>query len=577
MGMRRCALLACVLAFFAMPSAAQQTTEDGIRALLGGEYQAAARILQPLAYDAQRPDPIAQFFLAVLYETGRGVQPDQSRACGLFVQAAARPNPFSQQAAAVAASLRGQMGAGASVLCVADGRWPGGSPPSSSPRPSNERVTRDAATAVGVATLARGDYQRAAEILRPIAENWRTEDIAAQFFMAGLYEAGLGVPQDSVRACALYTRAMDDYDAPFGRQVSSLLDDFLARGREFNDECQFFANIGWDHRFEPAAFALGPGHVVDWTLRTATVTHHGRIKRTEVDFEPSLGTQFLPLQHAELATGPTRSIIRHFIEIFRWYPSVKSSAWTLEWHLFEIVGNEIVDIVNSKPIATVHGDAPPSPHAFDPREYALVRVDDEGNAEWAVMKGPHQETQRIATDAEQREIREHENARSVAKKRVDWSRRYDVNRPPTMTYIDADGCGHVLMHGWTADRAEAIVVGVDGSALRLSTQPASFDLARESVNISVEAYVYAAPRHQFDFCSDVVAMPVPPNSIAPQTWRAIVGTITIELSPPGVRSHAPHLRRATVTLRDVVVQNAAGATVRMSRPVRLTAIVGSMF
>jgi hypothetical protein len=65
-------------------------------------------------------------------------------------------------------------------------------------------------------------------------------------------------------------------------------------------------------------------------------------------------------------------------------------------------------------------------------------------------------------------------------------------------------------------------------------------------------------------------MPDPPNEM----WRAIAGTITIELSPPGVRSHAPHLRRATVTLSGVVLQNAAGATMRMSRPVTLVAIVG---
>lgn len=41
-------------------------------------------------------------------------------------------------------------------------------------------------TADGVAALLRGDYQRAAEILKPIAEDWRSEDAPAQFFMAGL-------------------------------------------------------------------------------------------------------------------------------------------------------------------------------------------------------------------------------------------------------------------------------------------------------------------------------------------------------------------------------------------------------
>jgi hypothetical protein len=78
---------------------------------------------------------------------------------------------------------------------------------------------------------------------------------------------------------------------------------------------------------------------------------------------------------------------------------------------------------------------------------------------------------------------------------------------------------------------------------------------------------------EFEFCSHV-RFPPASGSIAPETWRAIAGTVAIELSPPGVRSDAPHLRRVTVTLRDVVLQNAAGTTVKMSRAVTLTAIVG---
>ena len=37
-------------------------------------------------------------------------------------------------------------------------------------------VSAQTATADGVAALARGDYQRAVEILKPIAEDWNTED-----------------------------------------------------------------------------------------------------------------------------------------------------------------------------------------------------------------------------------------------------------------------------------------------------------------------------------------------------------------------------------------------------------------
>ena len=54
-------------------------------------------------------------------------------------------------------------------------------------------VSAQTGTADGIVALARGDYQRAVEILKPIAEDWRGDDTAAQFFMAGLYEAGRGV------------------------------------------------------------------------------------------------------------------------------------------------------------------------------------------------------------------------------------------------------------------------------------------------------------------------------------------------------------------------------------------------
>lgn len=76
-------------------------------------------------------------------------------------------------------------------------------------------------TADGVDAVLRGDYQRAAEILKPIAESWPPRDHVAEFFMATLYESGLGVAADATRACALYGRASVD-TSPFGRQAEAL-------------------------------------------------------------------------------------------------------------------------------------------------------------------------------------------------------------------------------------------------------------------------------------------------------------------------------------------------------------------
>jgi hypothetical protein len=420
-------------------------------------------------------------------------------------------------------------------------------------------------TADGVAALARGDYQLAVEILKPIAEGLRSNDTTAQFFMAGLYDSGRGVPADPLRACALYQRAASEFDRPFGRQASGLFAAAISRGREFDQECQRLAVTGFDNGFEPMMFDLGPGHSVQWTLAAASVTYDGRTKRHDLAFAQP-GARFLPLQHTELATGPTRSVTRHFIEMFMWYPSGMSGPWKLHWFIFEVVRDEIIQIDTPESLATVAGDVL-SRTAFDVRDHAVLRVDDSGQAEWAVLNGPHAETRSIESDAERREARDARQRRDAALKAVDWKRRQDVGRPPTMTVVDAEGCGFVQVYGWTADRAEAVVVSLNGSELGLSGSPAVFDLSRQLVNLSVAVHVYDTPRHQFDFCSDV-RMPPPPDSVGPEIWHAVAGTIALEFSPPG--------RRATVTLNNVVLRNSAGRTLRVPHPVRLTAVVGSI-
>lgn len=144
--------LVCVLMLLATPAAAQSTTEDGIRAVLRGDYQAAARILRPLAEDAVRPDPVARFFLAFLYDTGHGVQFDQLRACGLFLGAGTRPNPFAEQSSAIATLMQEQLGGAPSPLCVADEGWYGEPPQSFVLGPGHRIVFADTSI-----TLEYGD------------------------------------------------------------------------------------------------------------------------------------------------------------------------------------------------------------------------------------------------------------------------------------------------------------------------------------------------------------------------------------------------------------------------------------
>jgi hypothetical protein len=427
-------------------------------------------------------------------------------------------------------------------------------------------------TGDGVAALLRGDYQRAVEILKPIAEDSRSQDTVAQFFMAGLYESGNGVPVDPLRACALYVRAASNNQNPFGQEATQLFGASISRGKEFNDECFALVTVGFDSGFEPLTVDLAPGHFVEWKLSAATVTYDGHITRIGTLLSSLGGARFLPLQYTKLETGPTRMLPRHFVEVFVWQPSGKSGPWNLQWYVFEVVRDDIITVGGSEPLTTAEGDAPPALASFDPREYAVLRVNDEGDAELAVLKGPRQMTRRIETDAERREARETAAARDAALRAVDWKARREVSRQPTMNYTGAEGCGDIEMYGWSADRAEAVVVGIAGSSLNLSTQPATFDLARESANISVNVHVYDQAQRGFEFCTDVGRV-LGPDSIEPEIWRAVAGTITIELSPTRIRTP----RRATITLSDVTQRNSAGATVRITRPVKLTAVVGAVF
>jgi hypothetical protein len=150
-----------------------------------------------------------------------------------------------------------------------------------------------------------------------------------------------------------------------------------------------------------------------------------------------------------------------------------------------------------------------------------------------------------------------------------------VHRTPTMRYaeFDSDGCGLIQVYGWTPNRDEVIVVRANTQELGLTTGSATFDLSRSASNISVETYVYDAAKRSFDFCSDV-RMPPLPDAIGPEVWRAIGGTVSIELSPPGVRARRPSDRRGTVTLTNVVLRNAAGNLLTTPGPIRLSAIVG---
>ena len=115
---------------------------------------------------------------------------------------------------------------------------------------------------------------------------------------------------------------------------------------------------------------------------------------------------------------------------------------------------------------------------------------------------------------------------------------------------------------------------MDQTALGLSTGTATVDIARQSSSVGVTIHVYAVPRRGWSFCSDVGEPTSPGPGGLDETWHAVSGTLTIELSPPGVRARAPQLYRATVRLTNAELINRSGTRIRQTQPIALSAIAG---
>jgi len=79
--------IAMILGVSAAITEGQSRTSDGVSAILRGDDGQAAALLQPIAEDWQQRDPAAAFFMATLYDAGRGVPLDPMRACALYMQA----------------------------------------------------------------------------------------------------------------------------------------------------------------------------------------------------------------------------------------------------------------------------------------------------------------------------------------------------------------------------------------------------------------------------------------------------------------------------------------------------------
>ena len=143
------------------------------------------------------------------------------------------------------------------------------------------------------------------------------------------------------------------------------------------------ARIGFDNRFEPVTFDLGPGHSIAWELRGAAVTYQGRSKEARV-VPPVPGITFLPLQHTALrAPGPAGSV-RDFVEMLSWTGD-RANGWSLTWYLFEVVNEDVVQIAVVPDLMTARGRPGPNDR-IDPRTLISFALQDDGRVKWSIRR-----------------------------------------------------------------------------------------------------------------------------------------------------------------------------------------------
>jgi hypothetical protein len=422
-------------------------------------------------------------------------------------------------------------------------------------------------TADGIDAFFQGDYQRAADILNPLADRspWRA-DSTAELFMALMYENGLGVPRDPLRACALYLRSSDS--GPLEMLKMSLFRSFQRlASKESSEECARLVIFSFNPRFQPQTFSLEPGYWVEVDIEGATITYGGKATRIPLGFGTG-GAVVLSMEHTELMVGRTNLMRRHFIESFTWVPGPERK-WTLYWGVQEVTREDLVTVAGEE-LATVSGERPPDVSLADIRQMVRLRVNADGDAEWEVTSGLNPRAEVIESEAERKEVAEQVRRRASAEAKVDWKSERDVARPPSLTYVDAEGCGHLFLYGWSADFAEAITVRADRNLLQLSTTPRTFDLAVQRTDLEVIVRLFEHPKRQ-PFCTDVIIRDGRPEA----AWTAVGGIVTIELSPPGVRARQPYLYRAAIRIVGAEFVGPTGARVRQTQPITLTAVVGS--
>ena len=247
-------------------------------------------------------------------------------------------------------------------------------------------VSAQSSTADGVQAIVRGDYAAAVRILTPLAEDFGNPDPLAQFFLATVLGSGRGAPINQIRSCGLYLRAAVPAN-PLANQSRTLAAKTQELSPMMSTMCTEASAWPWGAPV-PTRVTLATDRWLIIEAAGVTVGYQGQERRTPLGLGGP-GYVWLSLRHTPLQVTAPAEMRRDFIELFNWHPMDHSDTptWALGWILFEVVGADVVVITGDPSLTTVVASRPPD--TFDVEPLVRVRVNGQGEPEWAVLSGPN--------------------------------------------------------------------------------------------------------------------------------------------------------------------------------------------
>jgi hypothetical protein len=137
-------------------------------------------------------------------------------------------------------------------------------------------------------------------------------------------------------------------------------------------------------------------------------------------------------------------------------------------------------------------------------------------------------------------------------------------RPPSFQYVDAVGCGDLVLMAWNKESSEVLSITLAGT--RATEREARFDLTNSTKAIQVRVDAFEGPE-SFRRCGDLgpaLTYIQDPTS----GWLAVSGRVKLRVDR----------RRsiAAVEVQDLVVQSIKGDRVRANKMFRFTAPLHGM-